>query len=193
LYAADYTKENDLTRSALSPAMPDHLSRLACRCNLHTSKLKMIDQTQRDPEIPSSIRVAYVGSIAIALPEEKVLTIIEWREPTPLPFAPEPVLGIVCIQGRMLTLLDTAKLLNIDSSTRKSIVALRGKEQLALTIDRALETFSVSPADIELPPESSPALIKRVIAYGHERLHLLALNKLFAAATQGHERRRRRY
>lgn len=162
-----------------------------CRCNLQPSMTNTAENELGTATIV--VQPIQVGSMQLAVLKSEVLAIEHWREPTPLPFAPEPVLGIVCIQGRMLTLLDTAKLLNIDSSLRKSIVALRGKEQLALTIERALETFSVSPVDIELSPESSPALIKRVIAYGHERLHLLAINKLFAAATQGHERRRRRY
>lgn len=154
----------------------------------------MSKDAENESQTASSLLVRiHVGTMQLAVFENEVLSIVEWREPAPLPFAPEPVLGIVCIQGRMLTLLDTAKLLNIDSSPRKSIVALRGKEQLALTIDAALETFNVSAMDIELPPESSPAFIKGVIAHGQDRLHLLALNRLFGAATQGYERRRRRY
>ena len=134
-----------------------------------------------------------VGSMQLAVLQNEVFAIEQWREPTPLPAAPEAVLGIVCIQGRMLTLLDIAKLLNIDSSSTRSIVALRGKEQLALTIDTASEAFNVSTADIELPHGLSQPLIKGIIPRGQDRLHLLALNELFDTAIRGYERRRRRF
>jgi chemotaxis signal transduction protein len=134
-----------------------------------------------------------VGSMQLAVLENEVLSIEQWREPTPLPAAPDAVLGIVCIQGRMLTLIDTAKLLNIDSPSTTSIVALRGKEQLALTIDAASEAFNVSTSEIELPHGFSQPLIKAIIPRGPERLHLLALNELFDAAIRGYERRRRRF
>jgi chemotaxis signal transduction protein len=134
-----------------------------------------------------------VGSMQLAIPKNEVLSIEPWREPTPLPSAPEAVLGIVCIQGRMLTLLDTAKLLNIDSSTSRSIVALRGKEQLALAIDGASEAFDVSAMDIELSSGSPQPLIRGIIRRGQERLHLLAREEFFDMAMRGYERRRRRF
>lgn len=134
-----------------------------------------------------------VGSMRLAVFENEIFSIEPWRDPTPLPFAPEPVLGVVTIQGRMLTVLDTAKLLSIDSSSPKSIVALRGKEQLALTIDAATEAIKIPANDIQAPPESSPTLIKGLVKHGPHLLHLLALKELFATAMRGHERRRRRF
>jgi purine-binding chemotaxis protein CheW len=134
-----------------------------------------------------------VGSMQLAVFENEVLSIEPWREPTRLPFAPEPVLGVVSIQGRMLTVVDTAKLLSIDSAQRRFIVALRGKEQLALTIDASTETIRIAADNIQAPLESSPALIKGIIQHGPHQLHLLALKELFATAMRGHERRRRRF
>jgi purine-binding chemotaxis protein CheW len=134
-----------------------------------------------------------VGAMQLAVLQNEVLAIEQWRKPTPLPAAPEGVLGIVCIQGRMLTLLDTAKLLNIDSSSTRYIVGLRGKEQLALTIDTASEPLNVSTSDIELPHRFSQPLIKGIIPRGQDKLHLLALNELFDTAIRGYERRRRRF
>jgi len=154
----------------------------------------MTEASENEIQLASSVlRPIQVGSMQLGVFENELLSIVEWRTPTPLPFAPETVLGVVCIEGRMMTVLDTAKLLNIDSLSPKSIAALRGREQLALTIDAAEEVINVSAKDIHAPLESSPALIKGIMTRGQERLHLLALNELFATATRGHERRRRRF
>ena len=151
----------------------------------------MNDPMQEDQERP--LRLARVGSLSIAIPEEAIQTIVEWREPTPLPFAPDTILGVVCLEGRMLTVLDTAKLLDVDLSSRKFIAVLRGKEQLALAIDDTDVAGHVPAGEVQTPPESARHLIKGTIMRGQERVHLLNLNELFGAAIQGYERRRRRF
>ncbi len=81
-----------------------------------------------------------VDSLTLGVPDEMILAISDWIEPAPLPFAPPSVLGIVSMHGRMFTVVDAAVLLARKAQHRvRSIVALRGDEQLALAIDEPLE------------------------------------------------------
>ena len=85
----------------------------------------------------------------------EVATVVSWRKPTPLPHPPAPILGVVSIQGRMLTVVDPAILFAEDGgqSARSSIVALRGDEQLALAVDE--EGESLTPDGLSASEERS--------------------------------------
>lgn len=114
------------------------------------------------------MRTLRIGSKRVAVFEDDVFTVAEWRQPTPLPFAPDAVLGIVAIESRMFTVLDIAKHLGVGpSAQRTQIVALRGPEQLALAVD-----------DSELAQDEA---------------ELLDLSSLFSMVMKGQERRRRNF
>jgi chemotaxis signal transduction protein len=84
----------------------------------------------------------------VGVPEEMILAISDWTEPTPLPFAPPSVQGIVSMHGRMFTVIDAAVLLARNGSTKSFIVALRGEEQLALAVDEIIGTVSIKPDEV---------------------------------------------
>jgi chemotaxis signal transduction protein len=44
--------------------------------------------------------------------------IVEWKEPTPLPKAAPAVMGVVCVRGRMFTVLDPGLLVSAESRTQ---------------------------------------------------------------------------
>ncbi len=119
-----------------------------------------------------------VGSRLFGIDEGKVATVANWRQPTPLPHAPPAVMGIVSLQGRMLTVLDLRKLTgaeNTDNSTPQHVIALRGDEQLALAVDTV-------EGSIELPADSNGSPVE-----------ILNVSALFSLAIQGRERRQRRF
>jgi chemotaxis signal transduction protein len=120
-----------------------------------------------------------------------ILAISDWTEPAPLPFAPPSVLGIVSMHGRMFTVVDVAALLARKAATQsRSIVALRGDEQLALAVDEPLEVVSVKPD--EVVNETETDLIQGTIQLRGEQVLLLDVDSLFAGIIRGRERRRRR-
>lgn len=136
------------------------------------------------------LRLMRVGNIEVAVNEDEVFAVTEWREPARLPFAPETVIGVVSIQGRMLTVLDTARVLDLEASTRQSIVALRGREQLALA-GNAQGSIEINPTDVQ--PATSFAPVSSGTIYKDGRtIHILATDQLFGSALSGHERRRKR-
>jgi len=119
-----------------------------------------------------------VGSRLYGVDESKVATVANWRQPTPLPHAPPAVLGIVSLQGRMLTVLDLRRLTggeSTDDATPQHVIALRGDEQLALavgTVEGSIESSSDS--------NGSP-------------VEVINVSELFPLAIQGRERRQRRF
>ena len=118
-----------------------------------------------------------IGSRLFGVDESMVATVAEWRRPTPLPHAPPAVLGIVSLQGRMLTVLDLRKLTvqSTDSTTPQHVIALRGDEQLALAVDTV-------EGSIESPNDTNGSQVE-----------VINVSALFSLAIQGRERRQRRF
>ncbi len=133
------------------------------------------------------------GNIRFALLTDEIAAIAEWRQPTPLPQATPAVLGVVAVQGRMLTVLDPAILMEeppTGSSTTNFIVALRGDEQLALLVDEKGETV---PAEVNLQSAATNGAMRGVIKHQENEIGVLDRTKLFGLAIRGRERRQRRF
>jgi chemotaxis signal transduction protein len=118
---------------------------------------------------------------------------------TPLPHAPAAVLGLVSVRGRILTLLDPLALLNErrdDVHTRTApafILALRGDEQLALAVDSAERLREINVDEIGSPATVAEAKLAHGIFQDEEAsIVILDVARLFAAAVEGMEHRRRR-
>ena len=119
-----------------------------------------------------------IGPRLFGVDESMVATVAEWRRPTPLPHAPPAVLGIVSVQGRMLTVLDLRQLTGAESvgnPTPQHVIALRGDEQLALAVDTV-------EGSIESPKDTNGSQIE-----------VINVSALFFLALQGRERRQRRF
>ena len=126
--------------------------------------------------------------------EEDVLTVTDWTAPTPLPFAPSSVLGVVSVHGRMFTVVDLEALMDSDGTNgenHRCILALRGDEQLALAANKAdqvLET-NVGVGDTQ----ENQHLIRGTINVDGKTISILDVENLFAGVIRGRERRQRRF
>ena len=148
------------------------------------------------------------GARLFAVYADAVEATSENLTPTPLPFAPAPVRGVVSQRGRILTVIDPLLLLPPDAPPQASpptqasaaplIVALRGDEQLALAVERlepGLELFDDGDDEADTTTHVSPAstlFLRRTIQHHTGAIVLLDTAHLFEAAMQGVERRRRR-
>jgi len=154
------------------------------------------DEVKSD-EPPRKVQIFRASSFQFGVLETEIATIAEWREPTPLPHAPESVLGVVSIQGRMLTVLDVGMLTGSetvsDEGPYRYILALRGDEQLALAISHLNETIEFSLPDSGDSPENSERFVLGVVNRGGRETKVLNVTELFSGALQGRERRRRRF
>ncbi len=138
-----------------------------------------------------TLQLFSAGSVQFAVLADDVMAIAKWRQPAALPHAPASVIGVVSIQGRMLTVLDLSMLLEQPrrSGDPSHILALRGDEQLALAIDGAGEAIELR--DVTL--EDNGNLISGVVTYNGSEIKILNPKELFPTAIQGRERRRRRF
>jgi purine-binding chemotaxis protein CheW len=158
-----------------------------------------IDGANAEPVV-RTLQLFRAGPLQFGIFAEEIATIVGWREPTPLPHAPKSVLGVVSIQGRMLTVLDLATLSGDEaasSDARRDIpghlIALRGDEQLALAVDDLGETVQLAEAEFDAKLETNRTLILGVLHHENAEINILNLKELFPAAIQGRERRRRRF
>jgi purine-binding chemotaxis protein CheW len=150
-----------------------------------------------DPERQRKLQFLQSGPLQFAVFEEAIATIADWLEPTPLPHAPPAVLGVVSIQGRMLTVLDLAALFGEAESRgatpRGKIIALRGDEQLALAVEQTGETFELASRDIQPSLGTTACTVLGIVHYHGQPVRVLDVKELFSTAIRGRERRRRRF
>jgi chemotaxis signal transduction protein len=135
------------------------------------------------------LQVFSIGAHQFAVPANEIATVCQWRAPAPLPRAPESVMGVVTVQGRMLTVLDLAALTGSagNSRTPHQIVALRGDEQLALAVD------SVNgEVDVKIEDENNE-LVSAVFSHDNSNISVINVKQLFPTAIQGRERRKRQF
>lgn len=161
-------------------------------------------QHSTDEEPPKDelrkLQLVRAGSVHFGILADEITSIVPWREPTPLPQAPKPVLGVVSVQGRMLTVLDLTALAGGETVSREAasnierrIIALRGDEQLALAVDAAGDTVRMQVLELKPPPENASPLILGTLRIEESEINILNLRDVFPAAIQGRERRRRRF
>jgi chemotaxis signal transduction protein len=154
------------------------------------------DRPRADTSI-RSLQIFRAASLLCGIFENEIATVAPWREPTPLPQAPQTVLGVVSIQGRMLTVLNLATLLDSNTGpadrTYQHILALRGDEQLALAIDAVAETIEIGADVLDGQQQNGGGLVLGVINHSGTEITILNVKELFPSAIQGRERRRRRF
>jgi purine-binding chemotaxis protein CheW len=135
------------------------------------------------------VRLLRVGAQIFGVREDAVLKVIDWKMPTPLPFSPNTVSGIVSVQGRMFTVVDLRVLLAVPPQDGKQIIALRGDEQLAIAVD---ESERIVEVDHVVSEQSVSDLFEGKVLIGKDEVSLLNPDTLFAGVIRGKERRRRR-
>ena len=115
-----------------------------------------------------------------------------------LPNAPAAILGVVCVRGRMLTVLDPVAICTSESAKwtepLRCVVILRGDEQLALAAEACRDMITIASSDISAEEDavhSRPAVVG-IVRHAGEKITVLNVENLFASAMQRRERRRRR-
>lgn len=146
------------------------------------------------------LQLVRAGSVQLGIFADEIAAIVPWRKPTPLPHAPKSVLGVVSIQGRMLTVLELTTLAGREAASSGAtldnhghIIALRGDEQLALAVEALGETIEIAEHDFDAKRETADTLVLGVVHREGAELNILNLKELFSTAIQGRERRRRRF
>jgi purine-binding chemotaxis protein CheW len=141
-----------------------------------------------------------IGDQTFAVFTNQIETTAEARPVAHLPRAPAAVVGVVCVRGHMITVLD-AMAIGTGVATQwpgtlPFVLVLRGDEQLGLVAETCRETITISAEDIEpaaSPGELNPAPALGTVIYAGEVMVILDATRLFRCAVQRRERRRRRF
>ena len=152
-----------------------------------------------DPELLDLLPFT-IGSRTFAVFTEQVDGTAESKPFAALPRAPHAVVGVVCVRGRMLTVLDPTVILDAQipqwEQTLPYVIVLRGDDQLGLVAETCRDTITISMADIERSSdddEPQDDFTIGLVRYGGEEMLILDSARLFRRATQRRERRRRRF
>jgi chemotaxis signal transduction protein len=139
------------------------------------------------------------GDRTFAVFADQVDGTAEARTAAALPNAPPAVLGVVCMRGHMLTVLDPIAVITGEPfawpASLPAVIALRGEEQLALAAHSCRDTITIAAEDIQPASQLNNGLENAVLGiarYGGEEIAILRVDRLFAAAVRRKERRRRR-
>jgi len=141
-----------------------------------------------------------IGEQTFAVFTDQIDATVEARPVARLPRAPAAVVGVVCVRGRMLTVLDAAVILQANeqqwTQTLPFVIVLRGDEQVGLVAETCRDTVTISAEDIE-PAKSAgnsdPPMALGTVTHGGESVIILDAARLFRCAVQRRERRRRRF
>ena len=150
------------------------------------------------------LQLVLAGQNQFGIFADQISAIVDWQEPAPLPHAPRSVLGVVSIQGRMLTVLDLAKLAGAEVLLTDTpdkflghLIALRGDEQLALAVEALGEVVQLTGKESLTNSITMRETVTGPVlgVWQREEAEIKVLNSegLFPAAIQGRERRQRRF
>lgn len=160
---------------------------------------ELTDEASPDPQLHDLVPFV-AGERVFAVFADQVDATAEAKVPAVLPQAPRAVLGVVCVRGRMVTVLDPGALLTGEAghwpNSLPSVIALRGDEQLAVAALERRDTITIAATDIQPPtdPDDGSSNVTLGIArHGGEEITVLSVDRLFAAAIRKKERRRRRF
>ena len=145
------------------------------------------------------------GARLIGLFADEADSVTKSVAPTPLPGAPPAVLGVVSVRGRMLTLLDPAPLFEgvagrppgrtaperPAAPPSRFIIALRGDEQLALAVERVERITEIFTDEVEAVAHAAE-FVRGIVQSDGALVVVLVPERLFEAAMEGNERRRKR-
>lgn len=130
---------------------------------------------------------------------DQVESTVEAKAFSRLPRTPRAIVGVVCVRGRMLTVLDATAALKGEGKNWKQplphVIALRGDEQLGLAADSRRDTITVAAQDIEPSPDDATSEYPIVgsVKHGGDEILIFDTNRLFDSAVGRRERRRRRF
>lgn len=157
-------------------------------------------EVPEDPQLRDLVPFV-AGDKVFAVFADQVDGTAEAKVPVPLPNTPPAVLGVICVRGRMLTVIDPIALLTGETfgwpASLPSVIALRGDEQLALAAQSCRDTITIAASDIQPPTWTSDdgfeSAALGMTVHGGEEITVLRADNLFAAAVRRRERRRRRF
>ncbi len=136
-----------------------------------------------EDKVPHSefMRVSMNGAI-FALPVEDVSSVVRPTLITPVPMAPDHLLGVANVRGQIFCIIDPGKVLRLeqgiqDKTTQTRFVLLRHERMhLGIWVDAVADLYSIPTA--EVPEDSGEKHTMGTLNIGHEALQILRVKAL---------------
>ncbi len=122
------------------------------------------------------------------VPVEQVMEVLRFTEITPVPGAPDAVMGIINLRGNVVTVLDTRRKFGLktrvpDDSTR-IVVTTINEHVIGILVDNVSDVMWLRASEMETTPtatgDENAKFIQGVASRDGELLILVDLLKLFA-------------
>jgi chemotaxis signal transduction protein len=151
-------------------------------------------ETEDERERRDLILMRLRSGRAVAVFADEAETVVARPRATPLPGAPAAICGVVSVRGRMYTLVDLDQLfeeMKQEKAARRAhteqieddsmVVALRGDEQLALSVAR-VERIVAVPTDSLVKLARHAPFLRGVTEHDKRLIMVLDPAKIFASA-----------
>lgn len=108
-----------------------------------------------------------VGKQWVAFPVSQVLEVITQQRLTPMPLAPEGVLGLINLRGRIITEVDVLNILDLepaDGERHVHVVIVHSKhgEDVGLVVDQVGSVARVQYSEFEKVPDTLHAVWQQI-------------------------------
>ncbi|MHC4940350.1 MAG: chemotaxis protein CheW [Planctomycetota bacterium] len=119
-----------------------------------------------------------IGKLACAVDVADVREVIRPRMPTPVPQAPEGVVGLVSLRGQILTAFDPGPRLGLEPRTREAPYGIVIDGGYCVLVDEVGDVGEAQPDRFEPPPGDLPAELAGVVeaSYREHRVRFLVLS-----------------
>jgi purine-binding chemotaxis protein CheW len=105
---------------------------------------------------PLLVSMFHLRGALCALDTALVEEVVRWRRPTRVPHAPEHVLGVINLRGKIVTVIDLGRKLNlgaIEPADDSRLYIVRDTEEpVGLLVDRAADVIELDAGGLEPPP-----------------------------------------
>lgn len=119
-----------------------------------------------------------VGSEAYGVPLASVREILVPPPMTEVPRAADHFLGVVSVRGEIISVIDLAKLLNLqvvrNEPHGRVLLVDNGQEVIGVAVDRVLQVYRLEPGQIEYASAMSSDLSDYVVGVGRIQQQLTA-------------------
>lgn len=179
---AGIREDGDADQDITSPIDPDTL--FAAQLPAGEEHDPMADTDVR--AAPVSAVVFRIGRHELGIEITQVHEVLKWREPSPVPRAPDFVEGVIDLRGEVLPVVDMRGRLGVPvpppgPETRIVVVAL-GEERVGLVVDQVTEVSRIPDGAVSKPPQYfrglAAELVQGLARYGDRLVILLHIDKI---------------
>lgn len=125
------------------------------------------------PPVSGRVCTFVVADLLLGVAVEHVVEVVRGEQLTDVPLAPEGVVGLLNLRGRIVPAIDARVRLGLacrdQSATSAHVVLALAGEQVSLVVDREGEVVSVQATDRHDVPETVPTGIRTLLTSAYRR------------------------